>query len=211
MNPVKHPGARHRIFPELLTHLWLACLAPGLQCDLGIQAFQRLFWCCREIWNTGNARAGWLDASLPCPGGSSVLLDPHGCNGSRSHFPNGKGVWLQIPAQLSNSELPDWVPWNLATSWLIGLRKLGKSVLPPALLLSKAGILLSVSALPSCFEGFYCSWEFCTTTRVQHCWLQTLLRGLSEDLESQGLGFQVVPREHGSLFLQSMSLGQSQL
>lgn len=63
MNPMEHPGARHRIFPELLTHLWLACLAPGLQCDLGIRAFQRLLRCCREMWNTGNARAGWMPGS----------------------------------------------------------------------------------------------------------------------------------------------------
>lgn len=60
---MERPGARHRIFPELLTHLWLACLAPGLQCDLGIWAFQRLWWCCREMWNTGNAKAGWMPGS----------------------------------------------------------------------------------------------------------------------------------------------------
>lgn len=63
MNPVERPGARHRIFPELLTHLWLVCLAPGLQCDLGIWASQRLLWCCREMWNTGNAKAGWMPGS----------------------------------------------------------------------------------------------------------------------------------------------------
>lgn len=32
--------------------------------------------------------------------------------------------------------------------------------------------------------------------------VQTLLRGLSEDLESQALGFQVAPQERGSLLLQ---------
>lgn len=68
---------------------------------------------------------GWQDACLPCPGGSQVLLAPHGCTSSRSHFANGKGVWPQIPAQLSNSELPDWVFCNLATLWLTGLRELG--------------------------------------------------------------------------------------
>lgn len=29
MSPAEHLGVRHRIFPKLLTHLWLAYLAPG--------------------------------------------------------------------------------------------------------------------------------------------------------------------------------------
>lgn len=50
--------------------------------------------------------------------------------------------------------------------WLTGLRKRGKSVLPPALLLPEAGILPSASALPTCFERFHRSWEFCTIPKV---------------------------------------------
>lgn len=35
MNPVEHPGTRNRIFPELLTHPWLAWLAQVCNVTLG--------------------------------------------------------------------------------------------------------------------------------------------------------------------------------
>lgn len=56
---MEHLGAGHGIFPELLTHLWLSCLAPALQCDLGSWAL----WWGKEMWSTGNAKAGWMPGS----------------------------------------------------------------------------------------------------------------------------------------------------
>lgn len=86
MNPVECPGARHRILPELLTHPWLACLAPGLQCDLGIWAFQRLLWCCGEMWNTGNAKAGWMPGSRAL-GGAGFSWLPTAARAAGATFP----------------------------------------------------------------------------------------------------------------------------
>lgn len=89
MNPVQSPGARHGIFPELLTHLWLACLAPGLQCDLGIWASRRLLWCCWEMGSTGNAKVGCVPGSC-APGQAELSWLPSIAAAAGATFPMEK-------------------------------------------------------------------------------------------------------------------------